>query len=191
MIYPGEVETPILDARPVPVGAERAVFSNPKTSRPLYASWSSCIRGHTCRSWSSHRQSMISAEGTEEIAQRLARRLDLVQEACLDLAAGELVKLGVYEVAKHLAVGLKLFGRAHVFDTAIVQHDHVVARLHGREPVRNDDERAADREPRQGVVDEVPRVFIEHRLGLFDDQDRGIVEVGRASATRNCSSGFK
>ena len=30
MIYPGEVETPILDARPVPVGAERrAVILQP------------------------------------------------------------------------------------------------------------------------------------------------------------------
>ena len=42
MIYPGEVETPILDARPVPVGADRrSSFFSPKTSPRPSNSWSS------------------------------------------------------------------------------------------------------------------------------------------------------
>ena len=42
----------------------------------------------------------------------------------------------------------------------------------------NDDQRAADRQPRQGVVDEVPRIVVDRRLRLFDDQDRRIVQIG-------------
>ena len=52
VIYPGEVETPILDARPFrsqPSGGRSSC--SPKTSPPRFASWSSCIRGRTCPSW--------------------------------------------------------------------------------------------------------------------------------------------
>ena len=38
--------------------------------------------------------------------------------------------------------------------------------------------RPADREPGEGVVDEVLGVVVERLLRLLDDQDRGVVEVG-------------
>ena len=41
-----------------------------------------------------------------------------------------------------------------------------------------DDQGAADRKARQGVVDEVLGVVVDRRFRLFDDQDRGIVQVG-------------
>ena len=64
VIYPGEVNTPILDARPVPVGAgaARRRSSSPKTSPRPSASSSSSTPGPTSPSWSSSRPSTTSAE---------------------------------------------------------------------------------------------------------------------------------
>ncbi len=47
VIYPGEVNTPILDARPVPVppGARRSPSSSPPTSPPRSGFWSSSTPG--------------------------------------------------------------------------------------------------------------------------------------------------
>ena len=49
-----------------------------------------------------------------------------------DLAGRELVELGVEQVAIQLALVLELGGRAGVLHAAIVQDDHVVARLDRR-----------------------------------------------------------
>ena len=51
VIYPGEVNTPILDARPVPVGAERrAAILQPDDIAAAVRSWSSSIPGPGCPS---------------------------------------------------------------------------------------------------------------------------------------------
>jgi NAD(P)-dependent dehydrogenase (short-subunit alcohol dehydrogenase family) len=54
VIYPGEVNTPILDARPVPVPEERGGrSSSPRTSPRPSGSWPSSPPGPTSPSWSS------------------------------------------------------------------------------------------------------------------------------------------
>ena len=69
--------------------------------------------------------------GDRFIVTATGRQIDLADLktalAGLDLAARELVELGVDKVAKHLALGLQLFRRARVLDAATVQDDHVIA----------------------------------------------------------------
>ena len=81
-------------------------------------------------------------------------------------------------MAKQFALGLKLFRRARFLDPAILQDDDMVARSEGRKPMGQDDQRPADRQSRQRVVDEVLGVVVDRRFGLLDDQDRGVVKVG-------------
>ena len=56
-VYPGEVDTPILEVRPTPVSAEqRRESSSRRTWRRRCSSWRRCRRTSPCRSWSSSRR---------------------------------------------------------------------------------------------------------------------------------------
>ena len=96
----------------------------------------------------------------------------------LDLAGRELVELDILKVTIKLALGLELPGLAGRLDPAVVENDDLLARPDCREPVGQDDQGAAFREPLDGVVDQVLDIVIEWDVRLFDDQDRGVVQVG-------------
>ena len=166
VIYPGEVNTPILDARPVPVapGAPRRRSSSRRTSpRPSASSSSSTPGPHPRAGHQADRRRLLIEVGSTGQSRRDRRSPALwhrltsgVHLPGLDLAGGELVELDVQDVAEELALGLELARGADLLDPAVVQDDDLVARPDRREPVGEDDQRAALGEPAERVVDQEP-----------------------------------
>ena len=71
----------------------------------------------------------------------------------LDLAAGVLVELHVEQVPVELALGLELGRGADVLEPAVVQDDDLVAGADGREAVGQEDQRPAQGQPGERVVE--------------------------------------
>ena len=149
VIYPGEVETPILDARPVPVGAERRsvilqpddvaaavkflVELHPRAHVPELVITPTVDDTFDRRQAQELAGQLASAGTPRHDIKWLSGPVRLIHLAGLDLAARELVELGIKQVAEQFALGLKLVRRARVFDAAVLQDDHMVARSKGRQ----------------------------------------------------------
>ena len=138
VIYPGEVNTPILDARPVPVGQERRdAILQPSD---VAAAVRFLVELHP----RANIPELIIKPTVDDLVLIVASGVHL---AGLDLAGRELVELDVLEVAVELALVLELPRLADRLDPAVVQDDDLIARPDRREPVRQDDQGAALRQP--------------------------------------------
>ena len=73
-IYPGEVDTPILEHRPEPVSDEhRQAISSRRTWPPPWCSSPPCRRGRGCPNWSSRRRSSSSFRSVFALSKPPAR----------------------------------------------------------------------------------------------------------------------
>ena len=84
--------------------------------------------------------------------------------------------MDVVDLAVETALAQQLVVPAALDDAAALQHQDLVGRLHGAQPLGDDEGRAALHELRQRLLDQVLRLRVHARGGVVEDEDARVQE---------------
>jgi hypothetical protein len=87
-------------------------------------------------------------------------------------------QLALHELAVETHSAHQVLVPAALHDPPLVHHLDAVRLDHRREPVRDDDRRAAPHQPLEGLLDERLAPGVERARGLVEDEDPGILQHG-------------